>query len=156
MTDEQHQNLLSSPLDEQSNSDDQERSNAENTPLSSGVLKKIASLMGATGVGMGAFGAHALKETLAKRGAEAMWQTATIYQLFHATAVLSLATSSSSNPKTKRNHLLAGKLMGIGNLLFSGSIYCLALGIGPKKILGPITPLGGLLMIGGWVVVGMS
>eukprot|EP00536_Pseudo-nitzschia_multiseries_P006782 jgi/Psemu1/193871/e_gw1.148.41.1 len=133
-------------------------------------LKQIAGAMGASGVAMGAFGAHALKKVLENRGSAAMWQTATIYQLFHATAILSLATSSSSaSPREAGNidgnidgngngnrHLLAGKLMGIGNVLFSGSIYCLALGIGPKKILGPITPIGGLLMIGGWAVVGMS
>jgi uncharacterized membrane protein YgdD (TMEM256/DUF423 family) len=124
----------------------------------------LAAAMGITGVAMGAFGSHALKDVLTKRGSTAMWQTATIYQLFHATAVLSLAasaspssSSSSSEEITVNNkNLFAGKLMSFGNLLFSGSIYCLALGIGPKKVLGPITPLGGLLMIGGWVVVGMA
>ena len=127
------------------------------------VLRKIATVMGASGVTMGAFGAHALKETLSKKGTAAMWQTATNYQLFHSAAVLSLAAaavSTSLPSSTERkdiasNHLLAGKLMGMGNLLFSGSIYLLALDIGPKKILGPVTPLGGLLMIAGWVVVGM-
>ena len=124
------------------------------------LLQRIASVMGSTGVAMGAFGAHALKETLTQRGTAAMWQTATIYQLFHAVAVLSLAASvSSSLPEQYRKaskHILAGKLMGTGNLLFSGSIYCLALGVGPTKVLGPITPIGGLLMIGGWVVVGLA
>jgi uncharacterized membrane protein YgdD (TMEM256/DUF423 family) len=127
----------------------------------SSFLRKIAAVMGASGVTMGAFGAHALKETLTKKGTVAMWQTATIYQLFHAAAILSMAAaaslSSSSMSEQKAiasNHLLAGKLMGFGNLLFSGSIYCLAIDVGPKKILGPITPLGGLLMIGGWIVIG--
>lgn len=132
-------------------------------------LKRIAGAMGASGVAMGAFGAHALKKALEQRRTAAMWQTATIYQLFHATAILSLATTaaslSSSSPSSlpdpkslasNKQYLMAGKLMGIGNLLFSGSIYCLSLGIGPKNILGPITPIGGLLMIGGWVVVGMA
>jgi uncharacterized membrane protein YgdD (TMEM256/DUF423 family) len=115
---------------------------------------------------MGAFGAHAMKDVLTKRGSTAMWQTATIYQLFHATAILSLAAAASSSPSSpgpndttvdvNNKNLLAGKLMAFGNLLFSGSIYCLAIGIGPKKLMGPITPIGGLLMIGGWVVVGMS
>jgi len=50
---------------------------------------------------------------------------------------------------------MGGKMMFYGTVLFSGSIYCLSLGIGPRKILGPITPIGGLLMIGGWIVVGM-
>ena len=126
------------------------------------TMRRIAAVMGASGVAMGAFGAHALKDVLTKRGTAAMWQTATIYQLFHATAILSLASSSYNNSnnndssKNNKKQLLAGKLMGIGNLLFSGSIYCLALNVGPKKIMGPITPIGGLLMIGGWVVVGMA
>mmetsp|Transcript_1870 Transcript_1870/g.4011 ORF Transcript_1870/g.4011 Transcript_1870/m.4011 type:complete len:174 (+) Transcript_1870:94-615(+) len=141
------------------------------------VLRKIAATTGGLGVALGAFGAHALKETLTKRGSLAMWQTATTYQLFHATAILSLASSSSaallalenskntnSDGPEKRQRQettvarldLAGKLMGSGILLFSGSIYCLALGVGPTKVLGPITPIGGLLMIYGWIVVGMA
>mmetsp|Transcript_7209 Transcript_7209/g.15382 ORF Transcript_7209/g.15382 Transcript_7209/m.15382 type:complete len:148 (+) Transcript_7209:134-577(+) len=145
---------------------DDDTNNDNNSSQNAIFLKRIAGAMGASGVAMGAFGAHALKKALDQRGTAAMWQTATTYQLFHATAILSLATtaaslSSSSLPDpmslaSNKQHLMAGKLMGIGNLLFSGSIYCLALGIGPKKILGPITPIGGLLMIGGWVVVGMT
>jgi uncharacterized membrane protein YgdD (TMEM256/DUF423 family) len=46
--------------------------------------------------------------------------------------------------------------MALGTLLFSGSIYFLTLDIGPRKILGPITPLGGLLLIGGWTMVGIG
>ena len=129
------------------------------------TLRILAAAMGSTGVAMGAFGAHALKDVLTKRGSTALWQTATIYQLFHATAILSLAaasssSSSSSSPEEEitvhNKNLLAGKLMSFGNLLFSGSIYCLALGLGPQKLMGPMTPVGGLFMIGGWVVVGMS
>lgn len=47
-------------------------------------------------------------------------------------------------------------MMAVGAAIFSGSIYCLCLDVGPKKILGPITPIGGLLMISGWVMVGMG
>ncbi len=146
MSEEQEERLLPPPPSEGN-------STGNNQPR---LLRGIASVMGSTGVAMGAFGAHALKEALTNRGTVAMWQTATIYQLFHAAAVLSLAASASSEEETivRKKHFLAGKLMGAGNLLFSGSIYCLSLGVGPKKILGPITPLGGLLMIGGWVVVG--
>ena len=124
------------------------------------TLRILAAAMGSTGVAMGAFGAHALKDVLTKRGSTALWQTATIYQLFHATAILSLAAASSSAPEEEitvhNKNLLAGKLMSFGNLLFSGSLYCLALGLGPQKLMGPMTPVGGLFMIGGWVVVGMS
>lgn len=53
--------------------------------------------------------------------------------------------------------VLAGQLLSLGTILFSGSIYCLALNIGPPRaLLGPTTPVGGLFMIGGWIVVGLS
>ena len=140
MGQDQQESLLPSPAEGEAPSDEPEK-----------VLRRIASVLGATGVAIGAFGAHALKESLTQRGTAAMWQTATIYQLFHAAAILALATST-----TPKKHLLAGKLMGVGNLFFSGSIYGLALGVGPKKLLGPTTPIGGLFMIGGWVVLGFA
>ena len=129
------------------------------------VLRKTAAVLGASGVGLGAIGAHAFKETLTERGTAASWQTATIYQLFHATAILGLSSTLSNKGKDgasgkalgdDNKTFLAGQLLSIGTVMFSGSIYCLALNIGPKALLGPTTPLGGLLMIGGWVVVGLS
>lgn len=117
---------------------------------SSDWLRKVAAFLGASGVALGAIGAHAFKETLTKRGMQANWQTATVYQLFHATAILGLAAQGDSVKP------LAGHLMALGTSMFSGSIYCLCLGVGPSKVLGPTTPLGGLLMIGGWIVVGMG
>ena len=130
------------------------------------ILRKLASALGASGVVAGAFGAHALKARLnSKAGAEANWKTAVSYQLFHATAILALSALSSASPgdvskdklvSSSGDFAKAGKMMAVGSLLFSGSIYCLTLDIGPKKLLGPITPIGGLLMIGGWVVAGLS
>uniref|UniRef100_A0A7S0FHL5 DUF423 domain-containing protein n=1 Tax=Minutocellus polymorphus TaxID=265543 RepID=A0A7S0FHL5_9STRA len=132
----------------------------------SDLLRKLASALGASGVAAGAFGAHALKTRLvAKPGAEANWKTAVSYQLFHATALLALSALSSASSggisKDKPvvgggDYARAGKFMAIGSILFSGSIYCLTLDVGPKKVLGPITPIGGVLMIGGWVVAGLS
>jgi uncharacterized membrane protein YgdD (TMEM256/DUF423 family) len=132
-------------------------------------LRQIASLLGATGVGFGAFGAHALKKTLSSKvGATENWKTAVYYQLFHSVAVLTLSAlhqqnfqnvHESKNTTTSsitNSYQLAGQLMGIGSVLFAGSIYLLTLDIGPRKLLGPTTPIGGLLMIAGWVVVGMA
>lgn len=113
-------------------------------------LRKAAALLGASGVALGAIGAHAFKDTLNKRGTLSNWQTATVYQLFHASALLGLAAQGDSVKP------LAGQLLAAGTTMFSGSIYCLCLGIGPKALLGPTTPLGGLLMIGGWVVAGLG
>jgi uncharacterized membrane protein YgdD (TMEM256/DUF423 family) len=121
-----------------------------NTVSTSEWLRKAAALLGASGVALGAIGAHAFKETLTKRGTLATWQTATMYQLFHATALLAMAAQADAIQP------IAGKLLVAGTTMFSGSIYCLCLGIGPKAVLGPTTPLGGLLMIGGWVVAGLG
>lgn len=115
-------------------------------------LRKVAAFLGATGVALGAIGAHAFKDTLTKRGTTSSWQTATMYHLLHATAILGLAAQGGDTTPPP----LAGKLLAVGTVMFSGSIYCLSLGIGPKAMMGPTTPIGGLLMIGGWIVTGMN
>lgn len=102
-----------------------------------------AGLLGFTGVGLGAFGAHALKDTLATNGMTSAWQTAVLYHLIHAVALLAF-------PGGK----WAGRCWIAGIVLFSGSLYALALG-GPK-LLGPITPLGGVAFLAGWALVAWS
>ena len=125
-------------------------SSSSSSSAESSLLIKIAAFFGATGVGLGAIGAHALKATLTKRGTLESWHMATHYQLAHAIALLGLAANSDKISPT------AGKLLAVGTTMFSGSIYGLSLGIGPKAILGPTTPIGGLLMISGWVMVGLT
>lgn len=115
------------------------------------TLILAAGLLGFAGVALGAFGAHALKETLEARGAVASWNTAVLYQLVHAVAVLALAGRRDTVGEA------TGKIAWswiTGIVLFSGSIYVLALG-GPK-ILGPITPLGGVAFLLGWALAGWS
>lgn len=102
-----------------------------------------------TGVMLGAFGAHALKEVLAERDMVEVWKTAVSYQMWHALALLLLAALGASI-RIKTSTIC----FALGVLLFSGSLYWLSLG-GPRW-LGPITPLGGLLMIAGWVVLIVS
>lgn len=116
----------------------------------------IASLFGATGVGLGALGAHALKakvqEGLMNTDQLAAWDTASKYQLFHALALLFVFFLYQSNP-TKLVKL-SGWLFSIGILFFSGSIYCLStMGISGMnfRFLGPVTPLGGILLIAAWL-----
>ncbi len=99
-----------------------------------------AGLLGFVGVSLGAFGAHALKDTLAASGMTPAWQTAVLYHLVHAVALLAF-------PSDK----WAGRCWIAGITLFSGSLYWLALG-GPK-ILGPVTPLGGIALLAGWALV---
>jgi uncharacterized membrane protein YgdD (TMEM256/DUF423 family) len=109
-------------------------------PLAAGIL-------GFAGVALGAFGAHALKETLTARGSVATWQTAVLYHLIHAVALLALVGVAGS----WTNARWIGVCWSLGVVLFSGSLYWLALG-GPK-ILGPVTPLGGLAFLAGWLLV---
>lgn len=99
-----------------------------------------ASLLGFTGLALGAFGAHALKETLNANGTTATWQTAVLYQLIHAVALLAFP-----------GWPWVGRCWAAGVILFSGSLYWLALG-GPK-LLGPITPLGGIALLLGWALL---
>jgi uncharacterized membrane protein YgdD (TMEM256/DUF423 family) len=97
---------------------------------------------------LGAFGAHYLKKTLTERDTLGSWKTAVAYQLFHALAILCLNTQENK-PKTKYKTTI--QLWTIGVCLFSGSIYGLSLG-GPR-LLGPVTPIGGLCLITGWLAL---
>ena len=99
-----------------------------------------AGLLGVTGVALGAFGAHALKDTLSALGTTATWQTAVFYHLLHAVALATAPTAP-----------WVGRCWIAGVLLFSGSLYWLAVG-GPR-FLGPITPLGGLAFLLGWALL---
>jgi len=110
-----------------------------------------AGILGFAGVALGAFGAHALKETLTARGSVATWQTAVLYHLIHAVALLALVGVAHSTGSRWTNAHWIGVCWSLGVVLFSGSLYWLALG-GPK-ILGPVTPLGGLAFLAGWLLV---
>ena len=106
-----------------------------------------AAILASIGVALGAFGAHALKETLLEHGTTDTWKTAVFYHLLHAVAAWSLFLAS---PTTQRRLATAATAWLIGIILFSGSLYFLALG-GPRW-LGPVTPLGGLAFLGGWLL----
>lgn len=116
----------------------------------SGLLLAVASLVGASGVGLGAFGAHALRSRLLASDTLSTWETAVHYHLLHAVAMLALvACARSFSPALQGALHLSGWLFLVGVILFSGSLYGLALG-GPRW-LGPVTPLGGLAFILGWL-----
>jgi uncharacterized membrane protein YgdD (TMEM256/DUF423 family) len=99
----------------------------------------------ALGVVLGAFGAHALKGTFSPEQL-ASWDTAVRYQVVHALALIAFGlfgerTSGKDYP---------GILLLLGSLCFSGSIYALCFGF-LESVMGPATPLGGLMMVGGWI-----
>jgi len=107
-----------------------------------------AAVLGFLGVALGAFGAHALKPTLEAHGSVETWKTAVLYHLLHAVAMLALAgwRDSHAGPSGR-----IAALWAAGVVLFSGSLYWLALG-GPR-FLGPITPLGGVAFLAGWALL---
>lgn len=102
----------------------------------------IASLTGATAIALGAFGAHALKDTLAEQGTASTWQTASLYHLLHSPVLLILALQTSIRKRTFN-------LFAAGVAVFSGSLYVLCLS--NIKSLGAVTPLGGVLLILAWL-----
>ena len=123
--------------------------------MAGAALLTVAALLGATGVGLGAFGAHGLRVQLGAQGLET-WQTAVTYHLIHALAVLAMgvwlrvaATTGSAATAAPALTAFAGWSFAAGVVLFSGSLYLLALG-GPRW-LGPVTPLGGVAFIVGWL-----
>ena len=98
----------------------------------------------------GAFAAHGLKATLDPEML-AIWETGARYQLIHALALLGLASLGTRSGRAGR---LAGLAFCCGILIFSGSLYVLALS--GLRWLGAITPLGGLLLILGWLLLALE
>jgi uncharacterized membrane protein YgdD (TMEM256/DUF423 family) len=110
-----------------------------------------ASIFGMIAVILGAFGAHTLKGRLSSSELE-VWKTAVDYHFYHTFALLFLATFSK---KDSRAINLSAWFFTIGILLFSGSLYLLStkeiLNLTGISFIGPITPIGGLFFILGWV-----
>ena len=106
------------------------------------------------GVMMGAFGAHLLGPSLNERQ-HAIYETAAKYQLYHALALLALGLWVAQSPANVGFATeWAGWAFSVGILLFSGSLYALALT--DLKILGAITPLGGAAFLTGWALFAYS
>ena len=107
----------------------------------------IAAISGAAAVMAGAFGAHGLRARATPEQISA-WTTASNYHLLHSVVLLALAMFASS---TARSIVWPASLFGLGLVLFSGSIYLLVLT--EARWLGPVTPIGGLLLIAGWLAL---
>jgi len=109
------------------------------------ALVLAAALMFAA-VALGAFGAHALKARLAP-DMQAIWQTAVQYHAWHALGLLAVGLVALVRPEASVG--LAGGLFVAGILLFSGSLYAMAL-TGARGF-GVITPFGGVAFLAGWL-----
>jgi uncharacterized membrane protein YgdD (TMEM256/DUF423 family) len=118
-------------------------------------MNKIFVLLGAINAGIsvaaGAFGAHGLKAILAP-DMLAVFETASRYQMYHGLALLAVGMMDTRVPA--RDPALAGWCFLAGIVLFSGSLYVLALS--GVRWLGAITPLGGAAFLAGWIAVAWS
>lgn len=111
-----------------------------------------AGIFGVTGVALGAFGAHGLQSLLAERGMTHAWDSAARYQLLHVVALLGAAAwLRTATGAAAARVVWAARCWSAGIVLFSGSLYGLAVG-GPRW-LGPVTPLGGVAFMAGWLCV---
>lgn len=119
--------------------------------MSDRLLVILAALTLLTGVGAGAFGAHGLKSIISA-DLMSVWQTAVLYQLVHGLGMLLIASLGARFGSPMMS--IAGALMFAGVVVFSGSLYVLALtGV---KWLGAVTPLGGLAFIAAWGLVAVA
>lgn len=100
----------------------------------------------------GAFGAHALRSSFPElpERSHSSWMTGSNYLIYNGLALIALSTHPSVIAGLAR-HKLATRLITGGALVFSGSIFALVLAREKASFLGPVTPLGGLAMIAGWV-----
>ena len=111
----------------------------------------IGAINGFLGVAAGAFGAHLLKNRLSA-GDLTTFETAARYQMYHALVLLAISALSQTRPSVAVS--AAGWCVLLGIVLFSGSLYGLTLG--GWKWLGPITPIGGLLLLAGWFMLAVA
>lgn len=111
------------------------------------IFLTIAAILGGLSVMAGAFGAHALSGKISERAIE-IFETGARYQMYHALALLLLGVLLKNTPSPQPLITIAGIAFIVGVAIFSGSLYALSLtGI---KVLGAITPLGGVALIAGW------
>ncbi len=106
----------------------------------------VAGALGLSGVALGAFGAHGLRDRLGA-GMLDVYRTGVLYHLIHAAAALAIALAAD---KLRRAPLIV-TFFALGVLVFSGSLYLLALTRVTQ--LGAITPIGGLCFMVGWVLI---
>lgn len=116
--------------------------------MSAKLMVMLAGAFGFLGVGFGAFGAHALKARLTPEML-AIYRTAVEYQFWHVLALLAVGVLALSRPGPLAS--ASGWCFVLGILIFSGSLYALALS--EVRVLGAITPIGGLLLLAGWALL---
>ncbi len=126
--------------------------------MNQNLFLKLAAISGVLAVVLGAFGAHSLAGILAEKQLDT-FKTGSQYHFYHTLALLGVAILLRNKPEHKYLKW-AARFFLIGILLFSGSLYLLAckdifqLGA-MTKIIGPVTPIGGLCFIIGWIMLAL-
>lgn len=116
------------------------------------IVLLTAAVLGGLSVGVGAFGAHALRATLEAGGRVETFETAVKYQFYHTLALLAIGVLMYHIPDRRLGYAAIAMLVGI--IIFSGSLYVLCLtGV---RWLGAVTPIGGVALIVGWVLLALS
>lgn len=118
------------------------------THNASSKIVRAGAIFGCLAVVIGAFGAHALKATLAANQMQQVYETGVQYHAIHALAMIACGILLAMRPDS-RKFRTAAILFGTGIVLFSGSLYVLA--VTNIKLLGIITPFGGVCFIAGWI-----
>ena len=116
--------------------------------MNSNRFAAIAAFLGGLAVMLGAFGAHAIKDRVSVADLE-IWKSGAHYHLVHAVALLALALNDKAG-----KYKTVCWLWIIGIVIFGGSLYVLTLT--QIRAFGAVTPLGGLCLIIGWVVLGLK
>ncbi len=111
----------------------------------------LGALLGFVGVAAGAFGAHALRARLSPE-LLAIFETGARYEMYHALAIVLAALGGARSPSPLWSW--AGGLFAAGVVLFSGSLYALALS--GTRWLGAVTPVGGLCLLAGWIFLAIA
>ncbi len=119
----------------------------------SSKIVRAGAIFGCLSVVIGAFGAHALKATLAANQMQQVYETGVQYHAIHALAMIACGILLAMRPDS-RKFRIAAILFGIGIVLFSGSLYVLA--VTNIKLLGIITPFGGFCFIVGWIYMALA
>ena len=113
----------------------------------------VGAIFGGLSVALGAFGAHALKDAWASHPERLAWfETGAKYEMYHAIAIILVGLVALQSPTWCTR--LAGIAFSVGILLFSGSLYLLA--FTEVRVLGAITPFGGVGFLIGWVALAIA
>lgn len=117
--------------------------------MSAAFWIRLGAVSAAVAVGLGAFGAHALKDRLTPERLD-VFEVGVRYQMYHALALLACGLLALHGRRVD----IAGWSFAVGTLVFSGSLYALVLA--ERRWLGAITPIGGLAFLVGWLALAVA